>query len=289
MTHSMTGFSRVQAESELGTLSIELKSVNSRYLDVFFKMPESVKPFESAMRQTLANHLARGKVECFIRFYAAADEQLTINEDYVASLINAANRVAEQHDIGSVKVGELLRLPGVLVEKTADSDALKTWVMSLFEQAVSELSTQRRSEGEHLNTLIAERLQSVQTIVTAVEKNYQQSVEKVKEKLQTKLSELAERYHSEIDEVRFEQEMIYLLQKMDVAEEIDRLNGHIAEVKKLLTASIPVGRKLDFLMQEMNRESNTIGSKSQHLGLTMNAVDLKVLLEQMREQIQNVE
>lgn len=289
MTQSMTGFARVQAETDIGTLSIELKAVNSRYLDIYFKMPDSVKPFENAMRQALAKRLARGKIDCAVRFYAAADEQLSINENYVNALLAASKNLATQHDIANVTVGELLRFPGVLVEKPADAEALKNQLLPLFEQAVSELVEQRHSEGKHLNTLITERLQKVTDIIGEVTVNYTESTEKVRDKLHTKLDEVADRRQNTIDESRFEQEMIYLLQKMDIAEEIDRLNGHIAEVQKLLNAGVPVGRKLDFLMQEMNRESNTIASKSQHLGLTMNAVDLKVLLEQMREQIQNIE
>lgn len=289
MTHSMTGFARVQAEGELGTLSIELKAVNSRYLDLIFKMPDTLKPFEATFRQLLSEQLTRGKIECNLRFYAAANEQLAINESYVDALLVAAKRLSDKHQINNVGVGELLRLPGVMVEQSVDSGALKTWVQPLFTQAVSELSAQRHSEGQHLNTLIAERLDAVANIVSSVQENYQQSVDKVKNKLHSKLDELAERHQSHVDEVRFEQEMIYFLQKMDIAEEIDRLHGHIVEVRKLLAAKQPVGRKLDFLMQEMNRESNTIASKSQTLGLSMNAVELKVLLEQMREQIQNIE
>lgn len=289
MTLSMTGFARVQAQSELGSLSIELKAVNSRYLDVFFKMPEAIRPFENALRQSLSKKLTRGKVECAVRFYAAAEDQLSVNDDYVNALMSASKNLSASHGIDNVGVGDLLRLPGVLVEKPADSGALQQWFMPLFEQALDELVEQRQSEGEHLRELMSVRLQSVSDIVADVASNYAASTQKVREKLYDKLGELAERFNSEIDEVRFEQETIYLLQKMDVAEEIDRLHGHIAEVKKLLGADFPVGRKLDFLMQEMNRESNTIGSKSQHLGLTMNAVELKVLLEQMREQIQNIE
>lgn len=289
MTQSMTGFARVQAESELGTLSIELKAVNSRYLDMYFKVPEAIKPFEATMRQLLGKRLARGKVECAVRFYASASEQLSVNTDYVDALLSATQPIAETHALEQVGVGDLLRLPGVLVDKPCDTAQLKSWFTPLFEQAIDDLVVQRQSEGQHLNQLMTERLQSVREIVGAVQANYQQSIASVQGKLREKLDELAERHRSEIDEVRFEQEMIYLLQKMDVAEEIDRLNGHIGEVEKLLSANVPVGRKLDFLMQEMNRESNTIGSKSQNLGLTMNAVDLKVLLEQMREQIQNIE
>ncbi len=289
MTQSMTGFARVQAESELGTLSIELKAVNSRYLDVFFKLPESIKPFENQLRQLLSKQLARGKVECNVRFYAANEAKLSINEDYVAALLGVSKHLAKQHNIANVSMGELLRLPGVLVEKAVDTEALEAWLMPLFEQAISELIDQRQSEGRHLNTLITERLTSVSEIIEQVREHYQQSTQSVKQKLYDKLTELAERYQSQIDEVRFEQEVIYFLQKMDIAEEIDRLTGHIAEVKKLLGSKKPVGRKLDFLMQEMNRESNTIASKSQNLGLTLNAVELKVLLEQMREQIQNIE
>ncbi len=285
----MTGFARVQAESELGTLSIELKAVNSRYLDLFFKIPESIKPFENQFRQSIAKKLARGKIECSVRFYAANETKLSINEDYVSALLSVSKQLAEQNQIANVSMGELLRLPGVLVENAVDSEALKRWLMPLFEQAVDELIAQRQSEGQHLNSLITERLASVKVIITQVQAHYQQSTETVKQKLYDKLTDLAERYQSQVDEIRFEQELIYFLQKMDIAEEIDRLTGHIAEVEKLLVSQKPVGRKLDFLMQEMNRESNTIASKSQNLGLTLNAVELKVLLEQMREQIQNIE
>ncbi len=285
----MTGFSRVQAESEMGTLSIEIKSVNSRYLDVFFKMPDSLKPFENDLRKALGNRLARGKVECNIRFYAAATEQLSINEDYVTALLSVSKKIAETHNINNVGMGELLRLSGVLVETPADTDKLKAWLMPLFEQAIDELLQQRQNEGNHLEQLIRERLSGVAEIIASVKDNYQASIENVKDKLHTKLDELAERFQSQVDEQRFEQEMIYLLQKMDIAEEIDRLQGHIIEVQKLLDSDVAIGRKLDFLMQEMNRESNTIASKSQNLGVTLNAVELKVLLEQMREQIQNIE
>lgn len=285
----MTGFSRVQAESEMGTLSIEIKSVNSRYLDIFFKMPDSLKPFENDLRKALGNRLARGKVECNIRFYATATEQLSINEDYVTALLSVSKKIAETHQINNVGMGELLRLSGVLVETPADTDKLKAWLMPLFEQAIDELLQQRQNEGNHLNQLINERLSSVAEIIASVKDNYRASIDNVKDKLHTKLDELAERFQSQVDEQRFEQEMIYLLQKMDIAEEIDRLQGHIIEVKKLLDSDVAIGRKLDFLMQEMNRESNTIASKSQNLGVTLNAVELKVLLEQMREQIQNIE
>lgn len=289
MTKSMTGFARVQAEGELGTLSIELKSVNSRYLDIFFKIPDAIKPFEHALRQTLTKRLRRGKVECAIRFSAKADEKLSINEDYVTALLSVTNSLSQSHRIDNVSVGELLRLPNVLIENAPDADALKNWLLPLFEQAINELIEQRHSEGEHLHQLISERLASIQQIIRDVENHYRESTSNVRERLLSKLGEIVEQLEKPVDESRFEQEMIYLLQKMDIAEEIDRLNGHIAEVNKLLQATAPVGRKLDFLMQEMNRESNTIASKSQHLGLTLNAVEFKVLLEQMREQIQNIE
>ncbi|PID66640.1 MAG: YicC family protein [Gammaproteobacteria bacterium] len=289
MIYSMTGFSRVQADSDMGTLSIEIKSVNSRYLDIFFKMPESLKAFENDLRKQLSTRLARGKIECNIRFYAAAKEQLSINEEYVTALLSASKKLAQTHQINDVGMGELLRLPGVLVETPADTEALKTWLMPFFQQAVDALLQQRQSEGEHLKQLVDERLSAVLEIIEQVKNNYQQSVDKVKDKLHGKLDELAQRYQSRVDEQRFEQEMIYLLQKMDIAEEIDRLQGHIAEVNKLFHSDAAVGRKLDFLMQEMNRESNTIAAKAQNLGVTLNAVELKVLLEQMREQIQNIE
>ena len=285
----MTGFSRVQSESELGTLSIELRAVNSRYLDVFFKIPESIKPFENSLRQSLAKRLSRGKVECAVRFYASVADKTSVDLAYVNTLMAISNQLAEKNNIKNIGVGELFNLPGVLIEKPAGLETLKGWFMPLFKQAVDELVEHRQSEGKHLQALISQRLQSVGETVDDATKNYAKSSKKVRAKLYEKLSNLAEGYQSQVDEVRFEQEIIYLMQKMDIAEETDRLNGHIFEVRKLLNVDVPTGRKLDFLMQEMNRESNTIASKSQYLGLTMNAVELKVLLEQMREQIQNIE
>lgn len=289
MIHSMTGFARVQDEGKLGWISIELKAVNSRYLELFCKMPETIRPLENSLRKILSTNLARGKIDCNLRYYADNGEQLAVNEEYLQALLKTSKRLSEQYQVANAGVGELLRLPGVMVEQTVDSNAMKNWIIPLFEQAVEELLQQRRSEGQHLKGLLADKLTAVSAIVEQAQQNYQQSTHKVKNKLYTKLEEVTTRQQSQVDEARFEQEMIYLLQKMDIAEEIDRLRGHIVEVEKLLSADIPVGRKLDFLMQEMNRESNTIASKSQHLGLTMNSVELKVLLEQMREQIQNIE
>lgn len=289
MTLSMTGFSRIEAEGELGSLSIEIKSVNSRYLDIYFKIPEVLKSVEPLMRKQISEQLSRGKVECSIRYYAGGGEPLNINEPYVAALLATSTHLADTYDIEPIKVGELLRLPGVMVEKSLDGKALSQWVGSTLEQALVGLIEQRKNEGAHLQTLVLERIEKVKEILQLAQTNYQASTENIQQKLSVKLAELESHYRSQIDEQRFEQEMIYLLQKMDIAEELDRLAGHVSAVETLFSADYPIGRKLDFLMQEMNRESNTIASKSQHLGLTMNAVELKVLLEQMREQIQNIE
>lgn len=289
MTRSMTGFSRIEAESELGNLSIEIKSVNSRYLDIYFKIPETLKSVEPLLRKQISRQLSRGKVECSIRFYASESEPVNVNEAYVAALLATSTRLADTYGIEPIKVGELLRLPGVMAEKNLDGKALSQWVESLLKEALTALIEQRENEGKHLQTIILERIGQVKEILRQAQADYQASTENIKQKLSVKLAELESHYRSQIDEQRFEQEMIYLLQKMDIAEELDRLAGHVVAVEALFSADYPIGRKLDFLMQEMNRESNTIASKSQHLGLTMNAVELKVLLEQMREQIQNIE
>jgi len=289
MIKSMTGFSRVQVDHALGELTIELKSVNSRFLDTHFRLSHTLKPFEAFIRQTLRYRLARGNITCTMQFSPASTDHFALDQAYVSALMVMAEDLASRYAIAKPSVGELLSIPGVLASKTLDEAALKALLIPQLEHGIDTLIEQRRSEGQHLQRLVDKRLTEVARIVDDLSECYQRSVESVRQKLYDKLDELAGRYRSDIDEVRFEQEMIYYLQKMDMAEEIERLTGHIGEVRKLLSSTVPIGRKLDFLMQEMHRESNTIGAKSQSLGITLNAIELKVLLEQIREQIQNIE
>lgn len=281
----MTGFARIDRLSDLGPISLELKSVNSRYLDLNFKMHEALKPYEFDYRKLISEKLSRGKVECAFRWSRPVGDKYQINEALLQALLIKSEQISAEHGIAKFDLGDFLQLPGAFVEVDEDYQALKAISMELLSKGLDELIAQRQSEGTHLQQLITARLEQITVLLVDVRENYQASVDNIKVKLRAKLAELQEK----VDENRFEQELIYLLQKMDIAEEIDRLSGHINEAKNLLNSRMAIGRKLDFLLQEMNREANTIGSKANGFGLTINVVDIKVLLEQIREQIQNIE
>lgn len=285
MIQSMTGFARVDTVSELGPITVELKSVNSRYLDLSFKMHEALKAHEFDYRKLISDKLSRGKVECHFRWSRPLSDKYQLNDILLDTLIKKSDDLVKTHQLEKFTLGEFFQLPGAFVEVDEDYKPLKTISLDLLEQGLDALIEQRQSEGKHLYDLIITRLDKITELLVDAKLNYQASVLNVQTKLREKLAELQEN----IDEARFEQELIYFLQKMDIEEEIDRLSGHIAAAKTLLNSKVAVGRKLDFLLQEMNREANTIGSKANHFGLTMNAVDMKVLLEQIREQIQNIE
>lgn len=285
MIKSMTGFARIDRLSDLGPISLELKSVNSRYLDLNFKMHEALKPYEFDYRKLISEKLSRGKVECAFRWSRPVSDKYQINETLLQALLVKSEQISGEHGIAKFDLGDFLQLPGAFIEVDEDYQALKAISMELLSKGLDELIAQRQSEGTHLQQLITARLEQITVLLVDVRENYQASIDNIKAKLHAKLAELQEK----VDENRFEQELIYLLQKMDIAEEIDRLSGHINEAKNLLNSRMAIGRKLDFLLQEMNREANTIGSKANGFGLTINVVDIKVLLEQIREQIQNIE
>lgn len=285
MIKSMTGFARVDVATDLGPMTVELKSVNSRYLDLHFKMHDALKSYEFDYRKAISDKLNRGKVECHFRWSRPLSDKYQLNEELLNALLDKSNDLVKAHGLEKFTLGEFFQLPGAFVEVDEDYSALKAVSLDLLNQGLDALINQRQSEGEHLQSLISNRLEQIDILLTEAKSNYQASIDKVQSKLREKLTELQEN----VDETRFEQELIYLLQKMDIEEEIDRLNGHIVAAKKLLGSDVAVGRKLDFLLQEMNREANTIGSKANNFGLTINAVDIKVLLEQIREQIQNIE
>lgn len=287
MTRSMTAFARQEAEHEWGSLSWEIRSVNHRYLEPHLRLPENLRELEGSLREALRKTLSRGKVECTLRFNPEAGvKQMVVNEEYASQVINAAESVkgmlSEHRAIDPL---ELLRWPGVLQDTKLDMDQVKVSARQLFTQALDDLLEGRKREGVELAVLIEQRLDAISAIVVDVREKMPQILQAQRDNLRQRLEELK----VDLDEGRLEQEMALLAQKADVDEEMDRLDTHVQEVRRVLKQKGPIGRRLDFLMQELNREANTLSSKSIVANTTQSAVELKVLIEQMREQIQNIE
>ncbi|WP_432471319.1 YicC/YloC family endoribonuclease [Amphritea sp. HPY] len=287
MTRSMTAFARQELQQTWGSLIWEIRSVNHRYLEPHLRLPESLRDLEGPLREKLRKNLSRGKVECTLRFVAEAQSQtLTVNEGFTKELVAAAQQVSallpESKPLDSL---EVLRWPGVLQDTKLDMDAVKKSALELFQNALDELIENRGREGVELASLIDQRLDAISEIVVDVRTKLPGILQAQRDNLKARLEELKD----DLDEGRLEQEMVILAQKADVDEEMDRLNTHVLEVKRVLKQKGPVGRRLDFLMQELNREANTLSSKSIVSDTTQSAVELKVLIEQMREQIQNIE
>ena len=288
MIRSMTAFARKERTEDWGTACWELRSVNNRYLDVTPRLPEEVRAIESAIRERVRTRLSRGKVDCSLRLSigAVTDARLELNLDLAKSVAEATREIdALLHDPARVNAIDLLRWPGVVQTQSPDVDALGKAVLELLDEALSDLVSTREREGQHIDELIAERCDEIQSIVEAVRKRLPEVLDACRQRLRDRLAEFAE----QLNEDRLEQEMALVAQKTDVAEELDRLEAHVKEVRRVLDKEEPAGRRLDFLMQELNREANTLGSKSIDTETTRASVDLKVLIEQMREQIQNVE
>ena len=288
MTNSMTAFSRSSMEDSWGSLVWELRSVNHRYLDVIIKMPEELRSLENEIRKRLSDRLKRGKVECYLRYRAEFGQQaeLNVNEEFAAAILKACQSLSKRlHQPIEMNVIEVLKWPGVVSEPEIDLKAVSNAAIETFDQALNELCEARQSEGARLQEMIESRCVAMREIVDSVKQRRPEVVEKVRQKIQSRMDELS----VDCDNDRFEQEMVYLMQKMDVDEELDRMQSHFTEVEKTLQRNEPVGRRLDFLMQEFNREANTLGSKSADIETTQAAVELKVLIEQMREQVQNIE
>ncbi|WP_417330461.1 YicC/YloC family endoribonuclease [Halomonas cupida] len=285
--HSMTAFSRQQHAAEWGSLQLELRSVNQRYLEPHFRLPEALRELEPVFRETLRSRLHRGKVECALRFEPSeANETLSVNRERLAALSFALDEVRKAlPDAPMPNALELLDHPGVLQTSGLDMDAIKQATSELFEQALDDLIECRQREGEKLKALIEERLAAISELVSEVRTMMPDILVRQRTQLEEKLATLT----AELDPQRLEAEVVLMAQKADVAEELDRLDTHVSEVARQLKQKGPVGRRLDFLMQELNREANTLSSKSVVADTTRCAVELKVLIEQMREQIQNIE
>ncbi len=287
MIHSMTAFARAEQAGANGTLSWELRSVNHRYLEPHLRLPESFRDLEGVVREALRNGLSRGKVECTLRFSDDnAGKALQVDLERAAQLVAAAESVAGLiKQPAALNPLEVLGWPGVLVADAADPQALNQSAMSLFSQALDELKQSREREGAELAKLLNERLDSILKQVAALRELVPQMLAGQRQKILDRCAEM----QAELDPQRLEQELVILAQKSDVAEELDRLSTHVSEVRRVLKTGGQAGRRLDFLMQELNREANTLGSKAFDTRSTQAAVNLKVLIEQMREQVQNIE
>lgn len=287
MIHSMTAFARAERASAHGTLSWEVRSVNHRYLEPHLRLPDALRELEGPVRDALRQQLSRGKVECTLRLAEETSRAVPrVDTAHAAQLIAAAEAVsaliAQPAPINPL---EILGWPGVLQTEGADMQALSEEASVLFSQVLAELKAGREREGQELARLIGERLDAMQTEVAALRALVPQMLALQRQKILDRFTELK----AELDPQRLEQELVLLAQKSDVAEELDRLSTHVQEVRRVLKAGGAAGRRLDFLMQELNREANTLGSKAFDPRSTQAAVNLKVLIEQMREQVQNIE
>lgn len=289
MPRSMTGFARSEAKLPWGTAVWEIRSVNHRYLEPSFRLPEDFREIEPNLRDAMRKNLQRGKVEASlsIQWEQGAEAELGIDLNRVAQLTNAAQQINELLGTAAAPLNalEVLRWPGVIQKQELDREAMQESVLTLFDQALEGLIEHRSREGAELEQLILQRLDGVSAQVVAVRARLPEILQMQREKLQTKLAAL----QVDLDPDRLEQEIVLLAQKADVDEELDRLDTHVIEVKRSLKQTDSLGRRLDFLMQELNREANTLSSKSIVSDTTQAAVELKVLIEQMREQVQNIE
>ncbi len=288
MIASMTGFASAAEESPQGNLAVELKTVNHRYLEFQTRIPEEFRPLEPAMREAVAARLTRGKVDCRITFTPAptAKRSVVPDTDAMVALQAASKQVATRFpDARPLSVSEVLHWPGVLADASLSADAMKETVMALVGKAIAELDTTRRREGAKLEAILRERLDSMSALVKDAGPLMPGAVKAFTEKLAAKIAEAGANPSDE----RVHQEIVLYAARIDVDEELSRLVAHVAEFRRVLDKGGACGKRLDFLCQELNREANTLGSKSVANEMTRISVELKVLIEQMREQVQNIE
>lgn len=286
--HSMTGFARSQTQARWGTLSCEIRSVNHRYLEPSFKLPDFLRVIEPRLRESLRKQVQRGKIEIAFRLNATRsdDKELKVDMDHARRLIAAAKEIAAAIESPqAINPLEVLGWPGVTADDDPVEDAIGETALELFHGAMDDLLANREREGTEMRAVIEQRLTAIDGITAAVSELMPELLQGQKAKMQQRLADLK----AQLDCDRLEQEMALLAQKADVDEELDRLKTHVVEVRRVLKKGGSCGRRLDFLMQELNREANTLSSKSLASQTTQHAVELKVLIEQMREQVQNIE
>ena len=288
MIYSMTAYARKEVKAEWGSAVWEIRSVNQRYLETYFRLPEQFRGLEPLLRDRFRKRLARGKVECSLRFEAnpAASAELSINEALANRVIKAANQVMHMTgELSRINPFQVMQWPGVMETPEQDMDAINKDLLLAFDDALSDFIEARGREGDNMKALIEQRLSAISEEVVKVRARMPEILEWQRERLVNKFEEAK----VELEPSRVEQELILLAQKSDVAEELDRLDSHVKEANNILKKGGACGRRLDFMMQEFNRESNTLASKSISTDITSSGVELKVLIEQMREQIQNIE
>ncbi|GAB2189767.1 YicC/YloC family endoribonuclease [Sessilibacter sp. MAH2] len=287
MTHSMTGFARQQNTFEWASLTWEIRSINHRYLEAHFRLPDTLRVLEPQLREVLREKIARGKIEVSLQLQKISQQQsIHIDRELAQQVINACEEINQlMGKTASVNPMQIMQWPGVIIESETDFEAVKNDALKSFDKAVDDLIQQRAREGDELQKHISQRLVKISELVAQTREALPLIKENQRQKLLDKLAAL----QVEIDQDRLEQELVYLAQKSDVDEELDRLETHVKEVQNCLKQKKPVGRRLDFLMQELNREANTLSSKATVSDTTQTAVELKVLIEQMREQVQNIE
>lgn len=282
----MTAYARGEMSGDWGQASCQIRSVNHRYLDVSLRLPEPLKELEMPLRDK-AKMLYRGKLDCQLNFFAegAAAGGFTLNTQLIKELVSKANEICALSGMSAdINALELLAWPGALQPVNKDLTKIHHVILDLFEQTIMQLEEARAREGKMLVHFIAERLEKISGIIKQIQERLPEIIDMQRKKLAAKLNTIK----TELDEVRLEQEMVLFAQKLDISEELDRLTAHVAEVKHLLAKGGAVGRQLDFLMQEFNREANTLASKSCDTHTIKSAVELKVFIEQMREQVQNI-
>lgn len=287
MIRSMTGFARRERQFPWGLLSWELKTVNHRFLEIGCRLPEDFRSAEADFRQAIAGTVKRGKVDVSLHFRPAiAASSLEVDADLLGSLTQRAQQIAAAAGPAArIEVLDLLRWPGVMRDDKRDTVALVAAAQPLLGEALAELTRFRDSEGGRLRDALEQRCAGLLDFAAMVAERLPEVHARMRSKLLDRIAQLA----TEVNHERLEQELAILAQRQDVDEELDRLRGHVTEVRKAFTVQEPSGRRLDFLMQELNREANTLSSKSQDIETTRAAVDMKVLIEQMREQVQNIE
>lgn len=287
VVRSMTSFARKQNKGEWGTITIEMRTVNHRFLDITLRMPEALRAMDTDVRELIRNTLTRGKVEVNVRFEPGeATTDIKVNKSVAEQLSRACEELGglmpgESH----ISITEIMQMPGVLQTNEPDESILKPAFLSTVEETLTLLQETREREGSALSELIESRLAGIEAQVQVVRPHQEQVLAAQREKILTRIEDAK----VNIDENRLEQEMVMWAQRADITEELDRLDTHVKEVRRTLQKGGAIGRRLDFLMQELNREANTLSSKSVSVVMTNAAVEMKVLIEQMREQVQNIE
>ena len=288
MPYSMTAFSRTSGQTPWGEITCELRSVNHRYLEINPRLPDELRSLEPEIRDRIAKYVKRGRVDCTIRLQQqeVGAEDVKLNTDLITKITAVSDQIRAQNaDVAPLRVVDILKWPGVVVAPQLDEDQVGTVAIQCLKEALRELIDIRKREGERLLSALSDKLNGAKDIVSELKDSIPGWQQLFRQRIEKRLEDA----QVELDPTRLEQELVIYIQKSDVTEEIDRLESHLDELSNVFQQDRPIGRRLDFLMQELNREANTLGSKSIDTRLTQASVELKVLIEQMREQVQNLE